>query len=64
MNYYIEYLRKDSDSWQMLRGTTVISFERFEDALEELENIMQDAFILKGRICSVYTGQIKYEMVR
>lgn len=64
MNYYIEYLRKDSNEWQMLRGITVIYFERFEDALEELENIMQDAFILKGRICSVYTGQIKYQMVR
>ncbi len=64
MNYYIEYLRKDCDSWQMLRGITAISFERFEDAIEELENIMQDDFILKGRICSVYTGRIVYEMVR
>ena len=64
MNYYIEYLRKDSNEWQMLRGITVEYFETFGDAIEELEKIMADKFILEGRICRTYTGGIVYRMER
>lgn len=64
MKYYIEYMTRNENFYRVLRdGRCIKYFETFDDALKELNEIMEDKMTEYARIVN-RKGHILWEMTR